>query len=83
VIEVDVGNKGDTNLFFYLPESFRSLSNGDRYPHNVAARCLQCPDLIYSGIHVTGVGFGHGLDRNGRISPNSDLADLNFAGFSP
>jgi hypothetical protein len=45
--------------------------------HQLGARVRELPDLSDRGLHVRGVGVGHGLDHHGGAAPDPDRADLN------
>ena len=81
VIEVNVGDQRDANLFLDFAQLFRRFAHRHGAANDLAAGRLQIPDLLHRGAHVARIGLGHRLDGDRRIAADLDLAELNLSGF--
>ena len=61
-MKVDIGDKWDMNLLLNLGHGFCGLCVGDGASYQFTTRFFQFMNLFDRGLHVSGVGFGHGLD---------------------
>ena len=82
VVEVDIGHDWDGRLFEDGRQGGCVGFVGHGHADDVAAGLGQPADLLDRGIHVMGVGAGHGLDDHRGIATNGHAADENLMGFS-
>ena len=82
-MKVDVGDQGDADLLLDLGHRLGRFHIGNRRADNLAAGFFKLVDLAHRGLHVSGVGFGHGLDGNVRIAAHFDAAHIYGLSDSP
>ena len=83
VIEVDVGDDGDRGVGGDAGEGFRRLHIGNGEADDLAPGQSQAFDLGAGGRDVTGVGLGHGLDRDGGPAADGNVAQADGAAVTP
>ncbi len=80
VLVVNVGDDGHRRPGNYLGQTFGGLKIVASTAHNVGAGAGQRVDLAERSLDVCGLGGGHGLDRDGGIASNSDVANHDLTG---
>jgi hypothetical protein len=76
VIEVDIGNERDTDLFSDIGKSFSGLFIGYRKTDDLASGFFQFPDASDSRFDVAGIGLGHGLYGDWCITADKNVTDM-------
>ena len=82
-LEVDVGDHRDLRVLGDLGQGVRVVLRGTCHPDDVAARRGQLGDLLQRRVHVGGQRRGHRLHRDGGVSADEHLADLDLTGPAP
>src|SRR5947209_4845993 len=78
---VNIGNQRDMNALFDLADGTGILFLWHGYTYYFTAHFFQTMNLGNRACNITGVGGGHGLYGNGRITTYSYIADMNLSGF--
>jgi len=68
MLEMDVGNQGDTNAGLDLPYGSRCRFIGNRNADDLTPRLFQIADLPESGVDIARIAGGHGLDNDGCLA---------------
>ena len=66
-----------------LSQGFRLPLAGGGDAHDLASRLNHPEGFCNGGVHIEGVGRGHGLQNDGGISTDRDPADANGSGGHP
>ena len=82
-LEVDVGDDRELRLGGDRRQGIGIILAGHCHPDDVAAGRGQLGDLLQGRIDIAGGGGGHGLHRDGRVTTDGQLADLDLAGRTP
>ncbi len=81
-VEVDVGDDGHFDLLEDFLEGFGVLAFGDGDADDVGAAVGELVDFGDALVDFVGVAGGHGLDGDGGVAADEDVADLDLAGFA-
>ncbi len=81
-VEVDVGNDGDFDLFEDFLEGFGVFAFGYGDADDVGTGLIEFVDFGDAFVDVIGIAGGHGLDGNGGVSADANVADGYLAGFT-
>ena len=81
VVEMDIGNQGDGDLFFDAGDGYCGGLIGHGNPDDFTARPGQTMDLVHRSRHILGGGVGHGLHRDRRHSADLNRSKSNGSRF--
>ena len=81
-MEVDIGDQRNVDTLFDRAHGLGCFHIRNGATNDLAAHFLQLMDLADSGIHVSGVGFSHGLDRNVSSTTDCHPTDIDRLGNS-
>ena len=81
-MEVDICDERNMDLLLNLRHGFCSCGIGNSAADQFAARLFQLVNLFDGGLHVSGVGLGHGLDCNVRSAAYLNAAHIDRLSYS-
>ena len=81
-VEVDVGDDGGFDLLEDFLEGFGVFAFGDGDADDVGATLGEFVDFGDAFVDVVGVAGGHGLDGDGGVAADEDVADFDLARFA-
>ena len=81
-MKMDIGDERDVDLFLDLGHGLRRIGVGHGAPNQFTARLFQLMNLFDRGLHVSGIGLGHGLDRNVRSAAYLNATYIDRLGYS-